>query len=346
MRIAILGCGAMGTVLGAYLSKSCYQVDLIDIYKAHIDALNEKGAQITGTVQMVTPVNAITPEQMQSLYDLVFLFTKSTANETVLPMLLPHLHEESTVCTLQNGMPEPFVAHIIGQKRTVGGTVLWSASFREPGKSELTQNLDNLDHYFDVGEIDGSDTQRIHMVADILGLMGHAEITYSLMGSRWGKLVNNACMSGMSAVCGATFGEILDHPKARACLSYLGREVKRCCEAQGYTMPPLVFGFSPDSLDIKDQCQFNENQKMFTDMYQVALSATASMMQDLEKGFATEVHTINGYVSQVGREFGVETPFNDTVVRIVSSIERGERTMSMDNLDLFDNAWFVYEMEQ
>jgi 2-dehydropantoate 2-reductase len=334
----------MGTVLGAYLSKSSYAVDLIDSYEAHVDALNEKGAQITGTVQMTTPVRAITPERMEGMYDLVFLLTKSTVNGEVLPKLLPHLDESGTVCTLQNGVPEPFVADIVGEKRTVGGTILWSATFRGPGASELTQNLDNLDHYFEIGEIGGDVTTRIRQVADVLGLMGHAEINPALMTARWGKLVNNACMSGMSAVCGATFGQVLAHPKARACLSYLGMEVKRCCEAQGYTMPPLVFGFSPESLDIKDQRQFDENQKMFSDMYQVALNAKASMLHDLEKGISTEVRMINGYVSQVGRTHGVQTPFNDKVVDIVESIERGERTMSMENLDLFDDAWFVYAM--
>lgn len=343
MRIAILGCGSLGTVLGSYLSKGPYPVDMIDSYKEHVAALNEKGAQISGTVQMVTPVHAITPDEMQGAYDLVFLLTKTIANTEVLTKLLPHLHDSSTVCTLQNGMPEPSVARIVGEKRTVGGAVLWSAVFQGPGKSELTQKLDKLDHFFDVGEIDGSDTPRIRMVAEVLGLMGPSAVTPSLMASRWGKLVNNACMSGMSAVCGATFGEVLNNPKAKACLSYLGKEVKQCCEAQGYIMPTLVFGFSPDSLDIKDQEQFNANQKMFWDMYQVALGAKASMLNDLEKGIPTEVNMINGYVSQVGRERGVATPFNDMVVKIVQSIERGERTMCMDNLELFDKAWCSYE---
>ncbi|MDR1028452.1 MAG: ketopantoate reductase family protein [Clostridiales Family XIII bacterium] len=342
MRIAVLGCGAMGTVLGAYLSKGACSVDLIDSYGAHVDALNANGAQIIGTVHMTAAVHAVTPDQTEGKYDLVFLLTKATANGDVLPKLLPRLHENSTVCTLQNGVPEPSVADIVGEKRTVGGTILWSAAFRGPGVSELTQNLENLDHYFDIGEIDGADTPRIRMVADVLGLMGRAEVSSGLPAARWGKLVNNACMSGMSAVCGATFGQVLEHPKAAACLSYLGREVKRCCEAQGYVMPTLVFGFSPEPLDLNDQRQFDASQKMFSDMYSVALNAEASMLHDLENGVATEVRMINGYVSEVGRAHGVETPFNDTVVRVVESIERGERTMSMDNLALFDDSWFVY----
>lgn len=343
MKIGILGCGAMGTVLGAFLTKNNCPVDFIDNYQAHVDALNEKGAHITGTVDFTVPVHAITPDQMDGIYDVIFLFTKQTANSAVLPGLLPHLGENSTVCTLQNGVPEPYVAGYVGQGRTVGGTVLWGATFAAPGVSELTQDLDKLDHYFDIGEIDGRVTDRICAVRDILDHMGPAQVSTDLMASRWSKLVNNACMSGMSAACGCTFGQVLANGKARACLSYLGREVKACCEAEGYRMPLLVSGYSPDPLSLTDQAMYNESQQMFHDMYQVALPGKASMLQDLEHGRATEVPMINGYVSQVGKKHAIPTPFNDTVVGIVQRIEAGELALSMDNLRYFDDAWFPFE---
>ena len=81
MRIAILGCGAMGTVMGAFLTRNGCPVDMVDNYQAHVDALNEKGAHIVGMVDMTVPVRAMTPEQMEGIYDLVFLFTKQTAND-------------------------------------------------------------------------------------------------------------------------------------------------------------------------------------------------------------------------------------------------------------------------
>lgn len=87
MRTAILGCGAMGTILGAYLARAGCPVDLIDSYQEHVDALNQHGAHIIGTQEFTVPVRAITPEQMMGQYDLVFLFTKQTANHTVLPRL-------------------------------------------------------------------------------------------------------------------------------------------------------------------------------------------------------------------------------------------------------------------
>ncbi len=345
MKVAILGCGAMGTVLGAYLTVNGFPVDMIDAYEAHVDALNEKGARIIGHADMTVPVHAITPAQMQDPYDIVFLFTKQLANDTVLPALLPYLHAESTVCTLQNGVPEPFVAHYVGEKRTVGGTVLWGATFHEPGISELTQDIGQSDHLFEIGEIDGSVGDRIRQVAGVLEHMGPVRITDSLMASRWGKLVNNACMSGMSAVCGCTFGEVLADPVARACLSYLGREVKRCCEAEGYRLPPLLgMPSPPDYLALEDQAMFDTSQREFLRMYDGLRDAKASMLQDLEKGQRTEVHMINGYVSQTGRKHGIPTPFNDWVVEIVSGIEEGKLPLGKGNLQSLDRTLLDYAL--
>lgn len=283
MKIGILGCGAMGTVMGAYMTKNGLDVELIDSYKEHVDVLNKNGAHIIGSVDMIVPVKAVTPEEMKGIYDLIFLFTKQTVNDTVLKNLLPHLNEKSTVCTLQNGVPEHFVAGYVGEERTLGGTVLWGATFVKPGVSELTQDITKNDHLFEIGAIDGTIGERVNNAAEILGYMGRAKITDTLMASRWGKLINNACMSGMSAACGATFGEILQNEKSRACLSYLAREVKRCCEAEGYKMPILLNEQLPYSCDIKDQEMFDTNQRMFLEMYKDMYTAKASMLQDLEK---------------------------------------------------------------
>lgn len=154
----------------------------------------------------------------------------------------------------------------------------------------------------------------------------------------------HACMSGMSAACGTTFGGVLDNDVARACLSYLGREVKQCCEAAGYQLPILLHEQSPETLDIADQAMFNADQEMFLTMYSDMRTAKASMLQDLEKGKPTEVRMINGYVCETGDKYGIDTPFNDKVVEIVTKIERGEQPLSMDNVKLFDRSLFTYDL--
>lgn len=331
-RIAILGCGAMGTVIGAYFAKSGLIVDMIDANKAHVDALNEKGAQIIGQEVFSTPVKAILPQQMNGIYDLVFLMTKQTANDAVLTNLLPHLGKDSVVCTLQNGMPEPFVAQYIGAERTVGGTMHWGATFEGPGVSYATSDLkqmrENNQTFFSVGEIDGSITPRIEEIAQILTRVGKAEITTELINARWCKLTYNCCGSGMSAACGSPFSYFLKTPRAMECMSYIGYEIGLCAKADGRELDTHLNRALPDP----EQCKH-----LFAAVYGRIPEGKASMLQDLEAGRKTEVDMLNGYICAVGDKHGIDTPYNDALVSIVHRIEQGELPLSMDNLQYFPN---------
>ncbi|QDR80281.1 2-dehydropantoate 2-reductase [Sporomusa termitida] len=336
MRTAILGCGAMGTVLGAYMNKNGHETILIDNYMDHVKALNERGARIIRFADLTVPVRAITPDQMEGKYDLVFLFTKQTVNKEVLTQLLPFLNADSTVCTLQNGVPEPSVAEIVGKERTVGGTVLWGATFIEPGVSELTSDI-TKDSLFEIGEMDGVIGDRIKKVAKALEKMGPVIITDNLMGARWLKVMLNSCWSGMSASLGCTFGDIIDNPKASACMSYIAQEAVAICKTVGYTMPPF-WGNDVTPMGIIDtEEEFKNSQMIFYNIISNSMRpAKASMLQDLEKGKLTEVGMINGFICDEGKKVGIATPFNDTVVKVVRGIEAGDLPISMDNLKYFD----------
>jgi len=329
-KIAIVGCGAMGTVLGAYLTKGGLDVDMVDAYAPHVDALNKKGAQIVGSGAITVPVKAILPEQMQGPYDLVFLMTKQLANGQVLPKILPCLSEEGVVCTLQNGVPEPFVAELIGKERTIGGAIQWGATFVGPGVSKVTSNLEYKCAHditlFTVGEMDGSITPRLQKVAHVLEHMGKTDISANLMDTRWRKLVANCCGSGMSAATGSSFGPVINDPRALECMAKLGREVALCAEAAGRTLNPRQRQTLPD---------LEAAKAYFYGVYKSAPEGKASMLQDLERGRLTEVDMINGYICRVGDEYGVDTPYNDAVVDIVHRMERGELPLDMSNLQYF-----------
>jgi 2-dehydropantoate 2-reductase len=335
MRTAIFGCGAMGTVLGAFLNKNGHETILIDNYAEHVNALNSQGAHVIRCADLTVPVKAITPDQMEGTYDLVFLLTKQTANNEVLAHLLPFLNANSTVCTLQNGVPEPSVAEVIGKERTIGGTIMWGATFVSPGISELTQDITKQETLFEIGEIDGSIGDRIKAVAAVLENMGPVTITDNLMGARWLKVMFNSCWSGMSAALGCTFGEIIDDPKASACMSYIASEAVAVCRASGYEMP-YFWGQDMTAMGIIDtEDAFRKSQKIFYDLVSKMRPAKASMLQDLEKGRVTEVGMINGYICSEGKKAGIATPFCDTVVKVVREIEAGTLPLRFENLNRF-----------
>eukprot|EP01035_Chromulina_nebulosa_P050893 gene50893-69230_t len=169
---------------------------------------------------------------MSGPYDLVFLLNKQTSNATVLPHLKAFLHEASTVCTLQNGIPEPAVARALGAERTIGGAVGFGATWIEPGVSRLTTTAEAVRRFaFEIGEVDGVIRPRMGVVQDYLACVGRTEILADLMGIRWSKLLMNATFSGMSAALGCTFGEVLDDPRALRCVALIADETVRAAHA-------------------------------------------------------------------------------------------------------------------
>lgn len=336
MRAALMGVGSLGTIMGALIAKNGGDITLIDANKAHVDAMNKKGATVIGKMQLQDiPVKAITPDQMEGIYDIVILLAKQTYNAVALKQLLPHLAPDSVVCTLQNGIPEESVAAVIGKERTVGGVVGWGATFREPGVSELTSDVSAM--RFEIGEIDGQKTERISKIAEILNLTGTCVTVDNLMGIRWAKVIQNATLSGMSAALGATYAEILDNEKATACAAYVGDEIVQIVRKRDIQLEDLVPGWSYYSLAFADEAGLEKAKAWLREYFKPHRPLKASMLQDMEKGIKCEIDHIVGICSQWGKKVGVATPACDTIIAIVKDFESGNIPMpTMDCLDRFE----------
>ncbi len=332
-RIAIMGAGSLGTILGAYLSKGGLKVDLIDAYQAHVDALNKFGAKVVGKAEFVAPVHAITPDQMEGEYDIFFYIAKQTVNAVALPQMKKHLKKNGYVVTLQNGIPEPAVQEVIGADRVVGCPVGWGATFKGPGVSELTSKIESLT--FDVGEPKGGDSPRLHEVKEILEKMCPTHILTNLPGIRWTKVLVNSTLSGLSAVTGGTFGDVLDNPKALDVVTYVGNEVVKVGRAQGVVFEKMAGFPIADMISWKteeERLQTKEKYKAFFTPHRLL---KASMLQDLEKGLKTEIMAINGVTYEGGRKLGIPTPANDFVVDMVTSHQDKKSKPNFECLDLF-----------
>ena len=332
MKIAVIGAGSLGTIIGALLAKGGRDVILVDANEEHVKALNKKGAKIVGFMELTIPVKAITPSQMKGTYDLVIYLVKTTYNSVALPQIIPHLHEESIVLTLQNGLPEDAVAEYVGARRTLGAAVGWGATWMAPGVSQLTSPADKMT--YDIGELDGRITERLQKVKEILEPAGIPIVTDKLIGIRWTKLLVNSTFSGMSAALGCTYGDVLDSPKALTCVAHIANECLQVVDALGIKPDPI------QGIDVGIMAFQNRQQMKKTfNIYQMAFgphrALKASMLQDLEKSLPCEINTINGKVAEMGRKTGVSTPVNDKVVEIVMACQKGKLKPGMSNLDLF-----------
>jgi len=337
MRIAIVGAGSLGTIVGAYLADGGMDVELIDAYQEHVNVLNQTGAKVTGTTEFQATVKAITPDQKSGQYDLVLLLTKQLYNDSILQELLPFLNEDSMVLSLQNGIPEEKVASIVGEKRVIAGSVEFGATFIRPGVSSLTIEYTQFKQYaFQIGELNGEITERIQRVKSVLDLVGGTHISDNLVGTKWSKLLINNAFSGLSAALNGEYGEIIDHEAGIVSAAHIADETIKVAHANGVTLVKMN-GFDIASLELNSEEDIPERVKTLRYVMEPSRLLKASMLQDLEKNRKTEIDYINGVVSSRAEGTGIATPYNDLVVKLVKSAEETQTVPHFDtNIKAFE----------
>ncbi len=333
-KYAIYGAGSLGTVLGAYITKNGGEVDLINRNKQHVAILNEKGARITGTTEMTVPVKAITPDEMEGKYDVIVLLTKQLFNKEVVTFLKDYLSEKGVIVTLQNGIPEPGIAEIIGEDHTMGCAVEWGAALIEPGVCELTSEPDSLS--FHMGKMKGITDEQFSDVKKLLELMCPVHEEPNLMGARWSKLLINATFSGLGTVVGGVFGDVSEDKQGKQVAIRCMKECIDVGHAAGVEFAPVQGKNIVGLFYYKGALKRAFGTLLLPIAMKKHRLIEPSMLQDLKKGKPCEIDAINGVVCEFGRKYGVKTPVNDRIVEIVKKIQAGELKADKINFKLFD----------
>ena len=346
-KIAVYGAGAMGTVLGALLTKGGLEnVTLITRNKAHVHGLKTQGATIlcrADNTQFTIPVYALTPQEMVERgekYDVVFLMTKQRNNAEILQTLLPHLHENSVVCTTQNGLPEPSVAEIVGVERTYGAATSFGATFVGEGAVELTSKMQAMS--MEVGGYQ-NDNAKSEKIVEILSYAGKAidkddfaKSTKNLLGARWAKLAINAAFSGLSTLTGLTFGKVAKKKKTRKLALGILRECMSVANASGVTLAKMQGHDMEKLLGGKTLVKRFIAYMVLPFAMKKHKKLLSGMLKDIQNGRKCEIDFINGVVCKEGARVGVETPLCRQLVEMVHGIENGLYEIDYKNVDFFE----------
>lgn len=337
MKYAIYGAGSLGIVLSAYLAKSGEQFDIVDRNEKSVKALNEKGARVVGTTQFSEKVNAVLDTETKEKYDIIFMLTKQINNKKTVEKLSKMLKKDGVICTMQNGLPEKDVAEVIGENRTYGCAVGWGATRKDYGLSELTSEPQKECLTFSFGSMDGHKDEKFDEIVRILSIMGTVEIEENFIGARWVKLLINSAFSGMSAVCGDTFGAVAKNKASRKIIQNIIKECIDVAFASNIKIEPI------QGKDVVKLLNYKSGFKKWFSFQIIPLAIKkhrllkASMLQDLEKGIPCEIDSINGIVCEFGDKVNVNTPYNDKVVEIIHDMEAKKLSPSFENVKLFEN---------
>ena len=334
-KYAIYGAGSLGTVLGAYITKNGGEVELINRNRAHVEALRTNGATVTGTVEMNVPVKALTPDEMEGPYDVILLMTKQLYNKQVVTDLKPYLSEDGVIVTLQNGLPEPLIAEIVGSEHTMGCVVEWGAALTSPGVCTLTSEPDSLS--FHMGKMDGISDAQFKRVKDLLELMCPVHEEPNLIGARWSKLLINATFSGLGTVVGGTFGDVSENKDAKKIAVRCMKECIDVGHAAGAVFAPVQGKDITKLFYYKNKLKYAFALLLLPIAMKKHRAIVPSMLQDIRNGKACEIDAINGVVCDFGAKYGVDTPINNRIVSVIKRIEKGELKAEKANIRLFDD---------
>ena len=333
MKYAIYGAGSLGTVLGAYLAKNGVEIELVNHNEAHVRALREHGARVTGTVEFTVPVTALLPDEMQGPYDVIFLMTKQLYNDRIAAFLEPMLSPDGVIVTLQNGIPEPGIASVVGAERTVGCVVEWGAELVEPGVSKLNSDPNALS--FHVGGMKGVPEEKLRLVKDLLEKMCPVHTESDLLGARWSKLLINATFSGIGTVLGGTFGTVSNNKLPRKLAVRCMKECIDVGRASGAVFAPVQGKNITRLFYYKHALKRKFAELLVPIAMKKHADIVPSMLQDIRKGKKCEIDAINGIVCATGKQFGVATPVNDRIVNTVKLIEEGHLKADPGNIVFF-----------
>jgi 2-dehydropantoate 2-reductase len=326
--ILIVGAGAIGGVTAAKMEGGVRRVTVLDANEEHAEKLRDPGLLLDdlGEERRVRLDAHSGPDDLGEPFDFALVTLKAPHLEAALGPLVER-GLAKTYASLGNGLVQDRITRIVGDDNLVVGTVEWGATNLGAGHLARTTRAP-----FVIGEPDGETRGRTHLLADALEPVSDVRITRNIGGQVWSKLLVNSAFSGLGAVSGLLYREVIADPAGKEAALAVWREGYDVGMAQGITLDE-VLGVPAESLVVRGP----EDRQKAEEALEVAMgyagATKASMLQDLERGAKTEVDVINGGVVERGREYGVETPFNERVVELMHAMERGERQPGRDALE-------------
>ncbi|MCY3578007.1 MAG: 2-dehydropantoate 2-reductase [bacterium] len=334
MRVVVAGAGGIGGAIAGEIALAGGDVSVVDGWSDHVEAIRADGLCLVGPPpreERTTPLHAWHTSESQQVapIDILVIAAKSFDNQELAPLLAPCLADGATVVSAQNGVNEPLLAEMLGPERVIGAVVLFPAEIIGPGQVRLDWRPT-----LQIGELDGTRTDRLNLVASGLGLGIDVVVSDNIWGAIWSKLVMNCMSNPVNAVLGGRARDCREQPEPRRISLACGSEAVAVGLARGHRIEPvsgieaehiLVGGAGgPGATELAAEWEATAAELG---------EVKGSMPTDIERGRKTEIDSFSGFIAQEGRRLGIRTPANEAVCRMVKEIEAGTRSPSSDNLD-------------
>ena len=303
LKIAVVGCGAMGSVYAGRLSGAGHDVLVVDRWGDHVQAISTSGLRISGPDgERVVPVRAFLTIPNESV-DLVVLAVKAADVADAAASLGMLIGDDTVVLTIQNGLgsADEVARHVGADRLAVGIASGFGASLIAPGR--VNHNAMRAMRF---GAYEDLSFEAVDRVAGAWRTAGFdARAVADIAAMQWEKLICNVAYSAPCALTGLTVGDVLDHehmgPVSRAAATETW-EIARARDIAIDVADPVVF---------------------VRDFGAAMPAAKPSALLDHEAGRVSEIGSINGAVPREAAKVGRLAPVNATLTALVRTREAG-----------------------
>lgn len=320
MKVCIVGAGAIGGYVAAKLALAGSALSIV-IRGANLAAVRANGLTLreAGEERVVKDIVATDKISEFDVQDMVILAMKAHQVTAIAEQLTPLLGPETTIVTMQNGIPfwyfqkhggefvgrrvesvDPggIITDHISIERVIGCVVYPACEMVAPG---VIQHIEG--NRFPVGELDGAETPRVKAIAELFKNSGlKSPVLTKIRDEIWLKLWGNLTFNPISALTQATLVDICQFPPSRALAASMMTEAQTIANKLGVEFRVSL-------------------EKRIAGAEGVGKHKT-SMLQDVEAGRALEIDALVGSVMELGRLTQTPTPHIDAVYACTSLLAK------------------------
>ena len=303
MRIAIMGAGAVGAYYGGALARSGADVVLI-ARGDHASAMRQEGLRVDSHWgdYVVHPEVALTPEEA-GVADLVLHCVKLYSNAATIPTMSPLVGDETVILTVQNGITGgDSLASEFGWEKVLEGATYIETSIAGPGHIVQTGSAARIEF----GERDGSVTQRVEKIRDVLSVPGiQIDVSSDIQASLWSKMVAIGALGTIVTAARASLPEVLEMQDGMETIRTVMEEIVASGKANGVK-------FADGIVDVK-----------LGDAIAEADEFQSSLQSDFNRGGKLELDDILGAAVRLGQASGIPMPASTALVMMLQKFKHG-----------------------
>ncbi len=313
MKIAVVGPGALGTLLAAFLgARTKEEVWLVDKSPERAERIRAEGIRIEGMTTISVTVNVSADPKEVGPCDLVILCVKSYSTEDACKDIKELVSGNTFILTLQNGIGNVQVLNdYFGAERVIAGVTNHGATLLGPGHSRHAGKGDTI-----IGMSKGKMLGPMKDAANLLTKCGfETKISKDIDSVIWSKLVINVGINALTGITRLKNGMLIQYNGTREVLRSAVQEAVRIVKRKR-----IKLVYDDPIQKVESVCK-------------ATAANISSMLQDVLNSKRTEIDYINGAITRQGKALGIPTPVNEVLTNLVKTIESSYEEVERFHVD-------------